>query len=82
VAANGNLTASQKFKGIKSAHDMNPKPGERTCPISGTKANPSFTWIVDGKPYLFCCPPCVDEFVKGAKASDDPLPDPESYVKE
>lgn len=81
IAANGNVTASQKFKGIKSAHDMNPKQGDRICPITETKANPKFTWFVDGKPYEFCCPPCVDEFVKMAKAATEPLPEPESFVK-
>jgi len=60
---------------------MNPKQGDRICPITETKANPKFTWVVDGKSYEFCCPPCVDEFVKTAKASTDPLPEPETYVK-
>jgi YHS domain-containing protein len=81
VAANGNVTASQKFKGIKSAHDMSPKPGDRICPITETKANPKFSWIIDGKSYQFCCPPCVDEFLKAAKSSTDPLPEPESFLK-
>lgn len=81
IAANGNVTATQKFKGTKSAHDMNPKAGDRICPITETKANPKFTWVIDGKPYQFCCPPCVDEFVKMAKAATDPLPDPDSYTK-
>ncbi|MEQ1827813.1 MAG: hypothetical protein ABL921_17770 [Pirellula sp.] len=81
VAANGNVTASQKFNGIKSAHDMNPKSGDRICPITETKANPKFSWIIDGKTYQFCCPPCVDEFLKTAKASKDPLPEPESYTR-
>jgi YHS domain-containing protein len=81
IAANGNMTASQKFKGIKSAHDMNPKVGDRICPITKTKANPNFPWIIQGKSYLFCCPPCIDEFLKKAKSSSDPLPEPESYVK-
>lgn len=81
VAANGNMTASQKFRGIKSDHNMNPKPGDTICPISGTKANTKFTWIIGGKPYQFCCPPCVDEFLTNAKASKDPLPDPETFIK-
>ncbi|HUP77282.1 MAG TPA: hypothetical protein VM260_01885 [Pirellula sp.] len=81
IAANGNTTASKKFRGIKSSHDMFPKDGDRICPITETKANPKFTWVVDGKAYLFCCPPCVDEFVKTAKASSDPLAEPDSYVK-
>ena len=81
IVANGNTTASKKFRGIKSSHDMFPKTGDRICPITETKANPKFTWVVDGKAYLFCCPPCVDEFVKTAKASSDPLAEPDSYVK-
>jgi hypothetical protein len=81
IDANGKLTASQKFKGIKSAHDMNPKDGDRICPITETKANPNFTWVIDGKSYEFCCPPCVDEFVKMAKSSADPLPNPDSFTK-
>lgn len=81
VAANRNMTASQKFKGIKSDHNMNPKAGDTLCPISGTKANAKFTWVIGGKPYQFCCPPCVDEFLTNAKTSKDPLPDPESFKK-
>jgi hypothetical protein len=81
IEANGNMTASQKFKGLKSEHDMKPKVGDRLCPISGTKANPKFTWIIDGQPYEFCCPPCVDEFLTSAKASTEPLPAPESFIK-
>jgi len=81
IAANGNVTATQKFKGVKSAHDMNPKAGDRICPITETKANPKFTWMIDGKPYQFCCPPCIDEFVKTAKAASDPLPEPDSFTK-
>jgi hypothetical protein len=81
IVANGNVTASQKFKGIKSAHDMKPKAGDKLCPISGTKANAEFTWIIDGKPYEFCCPPCVDEYLASAKLSTEPLPDPTTFLK-
>jgi hypothetical protein len=81
IAANGNVTASMKFKAFKSAHDMNPKVGDLVCPITETKANPKCAWVVDGKTYQFCCPPCVDEFVKMAKAATEPLPEPESFVK-
>ncbi|MDX1929337.1 MAG: hypothetical protein SFV81_22615 [Pirellulaceae bacterium] len=81
VVANGNVTASQEFNGIKSVHDMNPKSGDGICPITETKANPKFSWIIDGKAYQFCCTPCVDEFLKAAEASNDPLADPDSFVK-
>lgn len=83
VKANGNQTASQKFKGFRAKHDMRPKPGDKVCPVTMTKANPECTWIVAGKEYEFCCPPCVDEFVSWAKDSElakDILP-PEEYVK-
>jgi hypothetical protein len=81
INANGNMTASQKFKGMRSEHNMKPDVGDMLCPISGTKANPEFTWIIDGKPYNFCCPPCVDEFLTSAKASTEPLPDPDRFIK-
>ncbi len=81
IQANGKMTASQKFKGVMSSHDMKPKPGDRICPVTLTKANAKFTWVIDGKPYLFCCPPCVDEFVKTAKEQPDEIKPPDSYVK-
>ena len=45
-----------------------------------TKANPKFSWVVGGKTYEFCCPPCVDEFVAQAKAGGE-IGEPEDYVK-
>ncbi len=81
IKANGNVTATVKFKGLKSSHDMSPKLGDKICPITKTKANPDFTWIVGGKSYEFCCPPCVDEFVKMAKSMPDEIKPPEDFVK-
>lgn len=81
ITANGGVTASQKFKGVASSHDMFPKVGDRICPVTQTKANPKFTWVIDGKPYQFCCPPCVDEFVKLAKERPDELKEPDNYIK-
>jgi YHS domain-containing protein len=81
IAANGNVTPYQKYRGIPSTHDMSPKPGDRICPITETKANPKFVWVIGGKSYQFCCPPCIDEFLQKAKSSDDPLPDPEIFVQ-
>lgn len=81
IKANGNVTASVKFKGVKSAHDMNPKPGDKICPITKTKANPVFPWTVGGKTYTFCCPPCIDEFVRIAKSTPNEIKDPSEYIK-
>ena len=80
IEANGTVTASQKFKGVPAKHDMKPKPGDKICPITMTKANPKFGWVVGGKTYEFCCPPCVDEFVAQAKAGGE-IGEPEDYVK-
>lgn len=82
IAANGNATASERFKGKKSSHDMRPKPGDKICPVTMTKANPIFAWVIGGKTYEFCCPPCVDEFVRMAKESPDEIKAPEEYVKQ
>lgn len=81
IKANGSVTASQKFATFKAAHDLKPKPGDKICPVTLTKANPKCAWIVGGKNYEFCCPPCVDEFVKLAKESPTDVKPPEAYVK-
>lgn len=81
IQANGAVVPSVKFRGIKAAHDVRPKVGDMLCPISMTKANPKFSWVVDGKTYEFCCPPCLDEFVSMAKERPHELQAPESYLK-
>ncbi|MFM7207809.1 MAG: hypothetical protein ACKO4T_14195 [Planctomycetaceae bacterium] len=81
IAANSRQTAQQKFKGFQAKHDANPKPGDRLCPISETKANPLCAWVIGGKSYEFCCPPCVEEFVRMAKETPDAIKDPDTYVK-
>lgn len=80
IDANGKQTASQKYKGKMSKHDMYPKPGDAICPVTFTKANAQFEWVVGGKSYLFCCPPCIDEFVRLAKEEPDALKLPDEYV--
>ncbi len=81
INANGGVTAAQKFKGVMSAHDMKPKVGDRICPVTLTKANPKFTWIIDGQGYEFCCPPCIDEFLQLAKEDPEQLKAPDEYIK-
>ena len=81
IVANGSITAGKKFAGAMSAHNMNPMPGDRICPVTQTKANPKFVWVIDGKNYEFCCPPCIDEFVRMAKEEPDQIKDPSEYVK-
>jgi hypothetical protein len=81
IAANGNAPAAEKFKGFVSAHDRKPKSGDRICPVTSTKANPKFAWIVGGQRYEFCCPPCVDEFVRTAKEHPEEIKDPAEYTQ-
>ncbi|MFO0809012.1 MAG: hypothetical protein U0746_10340 [Gemmataceae bacterium] len=81
IQANGNVVASVKFKGVQASHDLKPKPGDKICPITLTKANPKFSWVVGGKTYEFCCPPCVDEFVQLAKDKPEEIKEPEEYRK-
>ena len=81
IKANGGVTASEKYKGRMPTHDAHPKAGDRVCPVSETLANPKFAWVVGGKTYLFCCPPCIDEFVKTAKESPEKVKEPGAYVQ-
>lgn len=81
IRANGNTTPQQKYRGVRSEHNAKPQPGDKVCPISLTKANPKFTWVVGGKTYEFCCIPCIDEFVLTARTRPDEIKDPAEYVK-
>ncbi len=81
IEANGRVTASRKFEGFMAKHDMNPKSGDKICPVTETKANPECSWVVNGQVYEFCCPPCVDEFVGWAKTQPDKIQPPETYVQ-
>ena len=81
IDANGKLPAAAKFKGFMSKHDMSPKPGDFICPVTFTKSNPKIEWTVDGEKYLFCCPPCVDEFVRMAKEEPDQIKAPAEYIQ-
>ncbi len=81
IEANGKVTASQKFAGFQATHDLKPKVGDKICPVTLTKANPKCSWIIAGKAYEFCCPPCVDEFVGLAKSKPEEVKPPDQYVK-
>lgn len=81
IRTNGDTVPSAKYRGIRAAHDDNPKRGDKVCPITNTKANPKFIWVVGGKSYEFCCVPCIEEFVVMAKEKPDELKDPSAYVK-
>lgn len=82
IKANGEVVASVKFAGVKAEHDLHPKPGDKICPVTLTKANPKFSWVVGGQVYEFCCPPCVDEFVSQAKETPDAVQPPEFYSQQ
>ncbi len=81
ITTNGKTVAAVKYRGVRAQHDDNPKPGEAICPISKTKANPKFTWVIGGKTYSFCCVPCIEEFVLLAKEKPAEIKDPKDYVK-
>ncbi len=81
IAANGRTVPAVKYRGQKARHDADPKPGDVICPVSETKANPKFTWVVGGKTYEFCCVPCIEEFVARAKERPDEIKDPDEYRK-
>ncbi len=81
IKANGNQLPAQKFRGVKVSHDLKPVVGDRICPITLTKANPGYTWVIGGKEYLFCCPPCVEEYVTLAKKDPAAIKPPETFIK-
>ena len=82
IQANGSTTASQKYASFKSVHDMHPQPGDRICPVTRTKANAECVWIIGGERHEFCCPPCIDEFMKLAKESPKQVKRSGDYVQQ
>jgi hypothetical protein len=81
IGANGRTVPSEKFKGISWPHEDDLKPGDRICPITSNKADPRCGWIVAGKEYNFCCPPCLDKFVGWAKNKPEKVKDPAEYIE-
>jgi YHS domain-containing protein len=81
IQANGTRTPDEKYKGIRAKHDIEPKAGDKLCPITDTLANPQFTWVIGGKTYEFCCTPCIEEFVNTAKEKPESVKPPEEYRK-
>ena len=80
IEANGNTTPRQTFRGFQARHDFAPRPGDRLCPITRTKADSRCAWIIGGRTYQFCCPPCIDEFVRLAKQDPSQIQAPQDYI--
>jgi hypothetical protein len=81
IKANGNSVPSAKFKGVVWAHDEDLKAGDKVCPVTANKSEAECSWIVGGKKYEFCCPPCLDKFIMWAKTKPEKVKDPGEYVK-
>jgi hypothetical protein len=81
IEANGRRTASEAYSLFRAKHDANPQPGDAVCPITGTKADSRCVWVVGGRRFTFCCPPCIDEFVLLAKTDPSRIKPPEAYLK-
>lgn len=78
IDANGRTTPGVRYANFQARHDLNPQPGDLLCPITRTKANPACTWIISGRTYRFCCPPCIEELVRMAK---EEVELPNEYVR-
>ena len=81
IESNGNMTASERFVGFRAEHDFSPRPGDQLCPITRTKANEDCAWVIAGRRYTFCCPPCIDEFLEVAKNRPESVLPPQGYTK-
>ena len=81
IRDNGGMSADEKYMTSAPTHDHAPKPGDRTCPVSGFKSDQSVAWVVGGERYAFCCQPCIDEFVLLAKEKPDDVRPAVGYVR-
>ena len=81
IAANGNTSPYQKYADVIPMHDAKVNPGDPVCPISETKPNARLPWVIGGRTYTFCCPPCIGEFVTKAKSNPAVIKSPQEYIK-
>jgi YHS domain-containing protein len=81
IEKNGNTVPSVKFQGMFWPHDDNLMAGDKTCPVTDVKADAQCSWWVNGQSYEFCCPSCLEKFVKWAKETPERVKAPEAYVK-
>ena len=79
IAAAARTTASAKYRGHHAAHAA-ARPGERVCPMTGFRAADALAWRIAGEDYLFCCQPCMDEFVMVAKERPSDVRRASDYV--
>lgn len=80
ITASARATASVKYRGHRASHGATVRPGDRLCPITGFKAMATVGWRIDGGDYLFCCQPCIDEFVMLAKDRPADMRPPSDYM--
>jgi hypothetical protein len=84
IAANGNVSPAQKFRGMEfhpfQEQEPELKKGDKLCPVTNNRADSRCSWIVNGKKYEFCCPPCLNKFVGWAKNQPEKIKDPEAYT--
>ncbi|MBC8134875.1 MAG: hypothetical protein H8F28_03195 [Fibrella sp.] len=81
IVANGSTSPYQKYASVIPMHDAKVNPGDAVCPISETKPNAKLPWVIGGKTYIFCCPPCIGEFLTKAKTTPSTVKSPEGYIK-
>lgn len=81
IEKNGGTVPSVKYRGVAFDHDDDLKPGDKLCPVTVNKADEKCSWWVNGKKYEFCCPPCLEKFVRQAKESPEKIKDPSEYVQ-
>jgi YHS domain-containing protein len=80
IRTNGTVEPAEKFSGIPANHHLHAAVGDPICPITHARANPRFAWTIGGRRYLFCCPPCIDDFVRLARSAPGAIRPPEAYV--
>lgn len=81
ILKNGSVVPSVKFAGLSWSHDDDLKPGDKMCPVTFNKADKQCAWQVNGERYEFCCPPCLEKFVRWAKESPEKVKKPSDYIK-
>jgi YHS domain-containing protein len=79
IKKNGSITPMEKYAKLKHIGGE-PAVGDTICPDSKEKANPECVWVIQGQTYAFCCPSCINSFLKVAQNEPEKVKDAKEYV--
>ena len=69
-----------RVRGMAGVYEMSNADRDKICPVTKNKAEAECAWVVQGQRYEFCCPPCLDKFMRWAHNEPEKVKNANEYV--